>query len=130
MSVLKGKSNQHPTVVESTRGLPQGATFRLFVDVFGDGRKTAKIVAVGPGETLKTDVVPAKAKDDGAQLPPGGIDLNARHMGLDVARDGKGVEMELDPAMIADFQRGDFSGVVPFIIRIIPVQDPLARPAA
>ena len=130
LSVLKGKSNQHPTVVESTRGLPQGATFRLFVDVFGDGRKTAKIVAVGPGETLKTDVVPAKAKDDGAQLPPGGIDLNARHMGLDVARDGKGVEMELDPAMIADFQRGDFSGVVPFIIRIIPVQDPLARPAA
>ena len=60
----------------------------------------------------------------------GGVDLNARHMGLDVARDGKGVEMELDPAMIADFQRGDFSGVVPFIIRITPVQDPLAMPAA
>ena len=55
----------------------------------------------------------------------GGIDLNAKNMGLDVAKDGKGIEMKLDPAMVVDFQRGDFSGVVPVILQIIPIQNPL-----
>ena len=66
-------------------------------------------------------------KDFAAVVNPlGGIDLNAKNMGLDVAKDGKGIQMKLDPAMIAEFQRGDFSGVVPVIIQIVPIQNPLA----
>jgi hypothetical protein len=51
----------------------------------------------------------------------GGIDLNARHMNLDIAKDGKGVEIKFDPAVIAQFRQGNFSGIVPVIIRITPV---------
>jgi|GEM_PF-3720603 len=56
---------------------------------------------------------------------PGGIALNARNMALDVAKDGKGIEMQLDPVLVAEFRRGNFSGVVPIIIRIVPLQSPL-----
>ncbi|MBF0386231.1 MAG: hypothetical protein HQL20_00080 [Candidatus Omnitrophica bacterium] len=56
---------------------------------------------------------------------PGGIELNAKRMGLEVAKDGKGVNMTIDPAMVADFERGDFSGVVPVILQIVPIRNPL-----
>ncbi len=63
-------------------------------------------------------------QQDNAALPPGGIDLNARNMGLEVARDGKGVDMKFDPAMVAEFQKGDFTGVEGIILRIVPLQSP------
>ena len=50
----------------------------------------------------------------------GGIDLNGKKMGLDVVRDDKGVEMKIDPAMIAEFQKGDFTGVEGVILKITP----------
>ncbi|MFH0753124.1 MAG: hypothetical protein V2A70_00995 [Candidatus Omnitrophota bacterium] len=56
---------------------------------------------------------------------PGGIDLNANNMGLDVAKDGKGVQMPFDPAMVAEFRQGDFSGVEGIILRIVPIESPL-----
>ncbi|MBF0486099.1 MAG: hypothetical protein HQL16_06265, partial [Candidatus Omnitrophica bacterium] len=52
----------------------------------------------------------------------GGIDLNAKNMGLDVERDGKGRDMTFDPALLEQFTQGNFSGVVPVIIRIMPIQ--------
>jgi hypothetical protein len=55
----------------------------------------------------------------------GGIDLNARKMGLDVAKEGAGVEMKFDPAMVAEFQKGNFSGVEGIILKIIPIESPL-----
>ncbi len=55
----------------------------------------------------------------------GGIDLNAKNMGLDVTKDGNGVEIKFDPAMVAEFQQGDFSGIVPVIIRITPIDNVL-----
>ncbi|NTV29284.1 MAG: hypothetical protein HGA80_04300 [Candidatus Omnitrophica bacterium] len=55
----------------------------------------------------------------------GGIDLNAKNMGLDVAKDGKGIEMKFDPAMVAEFQKGNFAGVEGIILRIVPIQSPL-----
>ncbi|MEI8012987.1 MAG: hypothetical protein WCI27_11020, partial [Candidatus Omnitrophota bacterium] len=58
-------------------------------------------------------------------MTPGGIDLNARNMGLDVDKDGKGVDMKFDPAMIAEFQQGNFTGVEGIILRIVPLQSPL-----
>ena len=48
----------------------------------------------------------------------------ARNMGLEVARDGKGVDMKFDPAMVAEFQKGDFTGVEGIILRIVPLQSP------
>jgi hypothetical protein len=33
--------------------------------------------------------------------------------------------MNFDPAMVADFQKGNFTGVEGIILRIIPIQSPL-----
>ncbi len=56
---------------------------------------------------------------------PGGIDLNSKNMSLDVAKDGQGIEMKFDPAMVAEFQKGNFTGVEGVILRIVPIQSPL-----
>jgi galactose mutarotase-like enzyme/CheY-like chemotaxis protein len=69
----------------------------------------------------------AKTEPDAAMAnPPGGIDLNARDMGLDVDKDGTPVNMTFDPALIEQFRSGDFSGVTPVIIQIIPIAGPMA----
>ncbi len=55
---------------------------------------------------------------------PGGIDLNAKNMSLDVS--GQGIDMKFDPAMVAEFQKGNFTGVEGIILRIVPIQSPLS----
>ncbi len=67
----------------------------------------------------------SKRKKDIKSTPVGGIDLNAKKMDLDVAKDGNGVEMQFDPAMVAEFQKGDFTGVEGVILNIIPIASPL-----
>ncbi|MDE1921673.1 MAG: hypothetical protein KGI24_09570 [Candidatus Omnitrophica bacterium] len=57
----------------------------------------------------------------GAEAFPGGIDLNASKLQLD--KTGPGVEIQFDPAMIARFKRGNFSGIVPVITAISPIAD-------
>jgi len=49
----------------------------------------------------------------------GGIDFNAKNLQMDI--NGEEVDLKFDPAMAEQFQRGDFSGVVPIIIQITPV---------
>ncbi|MBF0619902.1 MAG: hypothetical protein HQL19_07025 [Candidatus Omnitrophica bacterium] len=55
----------------------------------------------------------------------GGIDLNAKNMGLDVRKEGRGIEMKFEPDMVAEFQKGNFAGVEGIIFRIVPIQSPL-----
>ncbi|MBL8012802.1 MAG: hypothetical protein JNN05_03035 [Candidatus Omnitrophica bacterium] len=57
---------------------------------------------------------------------PGGIDLNFKNLDLDIDKDGPGVEMEFDPAVVAEFERGNFTGVIPIILRITPLVSPLS----
>lgn len=54
-----------------------------------------------------------------APVGPGGIDLNARHMNMDVS--GEKVDIHFDKAMMAQFKSGDFSGVRPVIMSITPL---------
>lgn len=49
---------------------------------------------------------------------PGGIDLNSQNMDLGVSKNGGGIQMHFDPAMLEAFRRSDFEGVVPNIISI------------
>jgi len=59
-------------------------------------------------------------------IPPGGIDLNAKNMGLDVTQEGKSIEMKFNnSAMIAQFRKGNFTGVEGIIIRIVPIESSL-----
>ena len=81
---------------------------------------------------LSTDVVRetiaharSKAGADKAMNTPGGVDFNAKNMGLNVDKEGKGIAMKFDPAMVAEFQKGNFTGVEGIILRIVPIQSPL-----
>lgn len=60
-------------------------------------------------------------KDNASITPTGGIDFNARNMQLD--ENGQKIDTTFDPAMAAQFRRGDFSGVSPVIIKITPIQN-------
>ncbi|MBF0522343.1 MAG: hypothetical protein HQL24_04715 [Candidatus Omnitrophica bacterium] len=61
---------------------------------------------------------------DKAMATPGGIDLNAKNLDMNVSKEGNGIEIKFDPAMVEQFKRGDFSGIVPVIIRITPIESP------
>ena len=53
---------------------------------------------------------------------PGGIDLNTSNgMQLKVSKDGNGVEMDVDPAMIERIRREGIDSLSPVIFRITPV---------
>ena len=65
-----------------------------------------------------------EASHDNNTTSTGGIDLNSRSLQMDI--DGETIDLKFDPAMAAQFQREDFSGVEPIIIQIVPVQNPLA----
>ena len=89
------------------------------------------LIGDGPRKRVSTKKAQGEGKTkDGAmnadELTPGGIDLNAKTMDLEVSKDGQGVEMKFDHAMEAEFQQEDLSGVVPIIIRVIPLQSPLS----
>ena len=50
---------------------------------------------------------------------PGGIDLNAKNLNLQ--SEGQKVSITFDPALIAQFKRGDFSGVKIQILDVVPI---------
>jgi 6-phosphogluconolactonase/glucosamine-6-phosphate isomerase/deaminase len=66
-----------------------------------------------------------KADNAQAAKAPGGIDLNAANMALAISKDGQGVSVKFDPVLAAEFRRGDFSGIIPVILRITPIASAL-----
>jgi len=54
----------------------------------------------------------------------GGINLNARNMGLEVDKT-KAMTVPFDPAMLAEFQKGNFTGLEAVILGIVPISSPL-----
>jgi hypothetical protein len=63
-------------------------------------------------------------KKDMAQTANGGIDLNAGNLQMEI--NGEKIDLKFDPAMVEQFQRGDFSGVAPVIIQITAIQNPMS----
>jgi hypothetical protein len=78
-------------------------------------------------EALKTAIIGSAGatftEPDRAALarPVGGIDLNSRNMNMDVS--GEKIDLHFDKSTIVQFERGDFSGVKPVIIKITPIQN-------
>ena len=58
-------------------------------------------------------------QDKAALAIPGGIDLNSRN--LKMQSEGQKVDITFDPAMVAQFRRGDFSGVRIQILDVVPI---------
>jgi len=77
-------------------------------------------------DSEKTEGILTAARGNGEDDAMGGIDLNPQAMGLDISRNGNGVEMFSDPAMAARLGKGHFGGVIPVILNIMPVHDPLS----
>ena len=63
------------------------------------------------------------AKGPSDALTPGGIDLNTSNgMHWKISKDGRGVDMTVDPAMIARFRRDGIDSLSAVIVRITPVE--------
>ncbi len=89
-------------------GLTRGDTVRL---------DNVEIEINASGTIKFSDNAMATKNDD----TKGGIDLNSKNMKIDV--DGQKIDIRFDPAMIKQFQAGDFSGVRPVILNITPIVD-------
>ena len=59
------------------------------------------------------------AGQEAVAVTPGGIDLNSGHLKMEIS--GEKVNITFDPAMIAQFRRGDFSGVQIQILDVVPI---------
>jgi len=62
---------------------------------------------------------PIENSDQAGLAAPGGIDLNSRN--LNMQSEGQKVNITFDAAMIAQFRRGDFSGVRIQILDVVPI---------
>jgi len=61
-------------------------------------------------------------KGDLAMTAPGGIDLNTSYgMRWKISKDGRGVEMNIDPAMLARIRQEGIDSLTPVILRMSPV---------
>ncbi|MBF0533172.1 MAG: hypothetical protein HQL23_08805 [Candidatus Omnitrophica bacterium] len=58
-------------------------------------------------------------------LNPGGLALNGNKMGMDVIKEGKGIEFKFNPAIGAQLRSGNFTGLQGIILQIIPIQSVL-----
>lgn len=75
--------------------------------------------------TDATDAAMAGSLEAPIEETHGGIDLDAKKMSMDVEADGPRIEMHFDPAMMTEFQNGNFTGVQGIILRIVPLESPL-----
>jgi len=69
---------------------------------------------------------PAASQVDNAQTAKetrGGIDFNAENLPMDVS--GDAIDIRFDQSMIAQFKRGDFTGVRPVILSVTPLSSVL-----
>ena len=60
-----------------------------------------------------------ESRDAALLTVPGGIDLNSKNLNIETS--GQKVNITFDPAMIAQFRRGDFSGVQIQILDVVPI---------
>ncbi|MBF0532608.1 MAG: hypothetical protein HQL23_05855, partial [Candidatus Omnitrophica bacterium] len=68
--------------------------------------------------------VSAPTRKDAAASPaltPGGLDLNGNKMGLDVVKEGKGIEFKASSAIAEQLRSGNFTGLQGIILQIIPI---------
>jgi len=88
--------------------------------------KIWKWVALGTMPSSEINHAMAHHGVDKSPFNPGGIDLNARNMGLDVTQEGNNIEMKFNPAMVAEFRKGNFTGVEGIILKITSIDSPLS----
>ncbi len=88
-------------------------------------RMGIKFISAETPEMMKDKInsVHGESLKDEAMSTKGGIDLDAGKLQMNVAKDGRGVLVDVDPALVARFRGEDFVGVVFNIEKITPVVD-------
>jgi phosphomannomutase len=93
---------------------PRNELNKLAKEIFHD-----QAMNVFPDEDLDAPGIDDSAQLNHQAVMPGGIDLNSRT--LNMQSSGQRVNITFDPAMIAQFKRGDFSGVQIQILNVVPI---------
>ncbi|MFH0754412.1 MAG: diguanylate cyclase [Candidatus Omnitrophota bacterium] len=93
----------------------------------GDMVKIADELLTQQAKKTRNSVVVAQepvapVKVDHAKDVLGGIDLNAQNMGLNIEKSESGIAMTFDPAVISRFKVGNFTGIVPVILKVTPIR--------
>jgi hypothetical protein len=91
---------------------------RITARFFGD-IETTTVRIIDPGVSFPDAAMTDKADRAVLANAPGGIDLASKHLNMESS--GQKVNITFDPAMIAQFKRGDFSGVRIQILDVTPV---------
>jgi hypothetical protein len=114
------QSGQAKTILNSDTvlagGVVEGAKVDQIIEVMKDYIERLNGV--------RTDQAMLISQPEKPETLYGGIDFNSTN--FDLEETGEKINASFDPGMIEQFQRGDFSGVVPVIIRITPIEDPWA----
>lgn len=116
------------------QGVPDENLLALFLKLaanknWDDAFKKGEFSGVKRDFTLKIkDFVAADLSSGGRDNAQdyGGIDLNGKGMHLDVTKEGSGAQIGFNQGMVDQFKAGDFSGVVPVILKVTPIADPAA----
>ncbi|MBF0512040.1 MAG: hypothetical protein HQL13_06920 [Candidatus Omnitrophica bacterium] len=74
---------------------------------------------------IKEYVEQESASPGQAALPPGGIDLNAKKMSMEVDRKDQAMAIKFNPALVAQFKQGKFSGIIADILSVTPILNAL-----
>jgi len=119
-----GGSMQHAAIIAREFGIPAVLNTGNATEVLKDGQ-IVEVDGTNGSVTIVSDEAMIGTGSENKEFKYGGIDFNAKNMGLDISKEGSEIEMEFDPAMIADFQKGNFAGLEGIILRIIPIQSPL-----
>jgi hypothetical protein len=86
-----------------------------------------KIAELGREENIDTEAIIHRALANAAMIghfdtTKGGIDLSMSNVNWIISKDGNGVEMNIDSAMIKRIKRDGIDSLTPVIFRITPIQ--------
>ena len=127
----QAKDEKNTAKVNAVAGFLENLTDGAITEVSMDRFARQPVVFTSQWSRVADDALTSMERSDraqetnGAKVVDGGIDLNGKNLALDVTREGKGIELKLDPAMVARFECGDFTGVVPVILKVTPLSSPL-----
>ena len=88
----------------------------------GSGKGETRLTVKSQQNVVQPSALVSADKATLAQQPPGGIDLNTSNgMQWKVSKDGRGVEMNIDPAMIERIRREGIDSLSPVVLKMTPV---------
>ncbi len=103
---------------EGTFGLSADRLWGFFGLAFREDRGLAQQFLGALEQQLSDGAMSAEENQARTARPAGGIDLNTTDLGMSVRKEGTGVQMRIDPAMIERVKREGINSLTPVIYRM------------